>query len=365
MMPWGEGKKGILLLMEPPTEDECRKQEPWLGRTGRMVRQIFKENGISVLEDCITIPVVCCPSNEANQYELACCRKNVLKTIQEFKPKLIISFGAAGIISLLEYRWQQDLGGTPYAMMTKWRGWQIPDQDLKAWWCPVFSPSFVGDGGHEVGVIWENDIKNALAHLDVPLRVYKSEIKEITDLSILDELDVPEVAIDYETTGLKPHDVGHRIICVSVAVSEELVYVFMMPKTKQERAPYLRLLANEKIGKIAQNMKFEEAWSVVRLRQPVANWVWDTMQATHVLTNRYGVTGLKFQTYVQFGVVDYSSDVSPWLKGVDEKNSNALNKIEELVATESGKKKLLTYCGYDGLYEFRLANLQRKLMEAF
>jgi len=112
---------------------------------------------------------------------------------------------------------------------------------------------------------------------------------------------------------------------------------------------------------MSHNMKFEETWSVVRLRQPVQNWGWDSMQAAHVLDNRTGVTGLKFQTYVNFGVVDYASEVAPYLRAKDN-NGNAINRIMELVEMPGGKEKLLEYCGLDAIYEHRLALIQQKVM---
>jgi len=136
----------------------------------------------------------------------------------------------------------------------------------------------------------------------------------------------------------------------------------MIPPTRKEVQPFIDLLANQNIGKIAQNMKFEDTWSAVRLRQPVENWVWDTMLAAHILDNRVGVSGLKFQTYVQLGVIDYASEVTPYLKAVDNKNANALNKIMELVELPGGKEKLMKYCGYDAINEYRISVLQRELI---
>jgi len=98
-------------------------------------------------------------------------------------------------------------------------------------------------------------------------------------------------------------------------------------------------------------------WSLVRLKTEVANWEWDTMIASHILDNRPEVTGLKFQTYVQFGVIDYDSEISPYLKS-GSNDGNALNRIEELVKLPSGKEKLMEYCAMDSIFEFRLAQLQ-------
>jgi len=83
------------------------------------------------------------------------------------------------------------------------------------------------------------------------------------------------------------------------------------------------------------------------------------MQAAHIIDNRQGICGLKFQTYICFGVGDYSSEISPYLKGVDKKDANSLNTVLELCESKEGKKKLLTYCGFDTIYQYRLAILQK------
>jgi DNA polymerase I-like protein with 3'-5' exonuclease and polymerase domains len=133
----------------------------------------------------------------------------------------------------------------------------------------------------------------------------------------------------------------------------------MIPENRIQRKPFVQLLANENIKKIAHNLKFEETWSKVRLRQSVKGWNWDTMLMAHILDNRRGVTGLKFQTYVYFGIADYSSEIEPYLISVDPKDGNSLNRIEELIKKPGEKEKLLKYCALDSIFEYRLAQLQK------
>jgi hypothetical protein len=192
--------------------------------------------------------------------------------------------------------------------------------------------------------------------------VYKEPVIEIIqDLSVLNSITSGRVAFDFETDGLKPHAIGHRIICCAVADTVDHVWVFMIPQTRAERQPLVKLLANPNVGKCAHNMKFEQSWSVVRLNQPVENWLWDSMLAAHILDNRTGVTNLKFQAYVNFGIIDYASEIAPYLAG-DDTNANSFNTVSKLIATIDGQHKLLTYCGYDAIYEKRLAEQQMELI---
>jgi hypothetical protein len=94
----------------------------------------------------------------------------------------------------------------------------------------------------------------------------------------------------------------------------------------------------------------------------VRGWEWDSMLAAHILDNRPGITGLKFQSYVHFGIVDYNSDVSAYIHSTS-KSGNEFNSLDKLVQKPMGKDKLLKYCGLDAIHEYRLALLQQEVME--
>ena len=367
MQPYGEFKKGIFICGESPGETEDKTGKPFQGRTGQLLQRTFRRLGINLFEDCIiTNSVQCRPEDNETptNFQIECCRKRVLQVIEEYKPKVIILLGNSAVYSLIGYRWKKDLGG-----ITKWRGFTIPDQDFQCWICPTFHPSYVErstDGAEET--VWRNDLKQAFELLEIvnhPFPVYKKpEISIIIDLTRLDQ--IKEVfAIDFETTGLKPHAKGQRIVSCAIATDEDHALAFMLPKTRDEIYPLVRLLEDPHVAKYGQNCKFETAWAEVRLKANIKNWVWDTMLASHIYDNRQGITGLKFQTLVNFGIWDYSSDIEPYLKAVDNKNANALNRIIELISTEEGKEKLLTYNAYDAINTYRLAILQRNQLSPF
>lgn len=372
MKPYGNFKKKILIIGEAPGELDDKYGIPWEGKTGGILKRKLESLGVDLFEDCLSTNACLCrpvtkdgDSRLPSNYEVECCRRTVLKTIIDNKPQIVLLLGNAAVYSVIGHRWKKDMGSkNKQGIVEKWRGWTIPDQDLQTWICPTFHPSYIerSKDGPE-NVIWTADLKNALQYLKIPFRRHiVPEIKMIEDLSVLNTIRSEFAAFDYETTGKKPHAKGHRIVCVSIAVSENLVYVFMLPDTRQERKPFIDFLLNPDIKKIAQNMKYEHTWSLVRLRWTVVNWFWDTMLASHVLDNRQGTTGLKFQVYVQFGIVDYSSELDPYLHTEDKEGSNVLNKIFTLLDKPGGRKKLLTYCAYDSIYEYRLAMLQMKLM---
>lgn len=366
MEAFGNFKKGILNIGEAPGETEDRIGKPWQGKMGALLKKRYESLGIDLFEDCLNINAVRCrptedDSNRApSNYEIECCRRPILEVITERKPKLIILLGNSAVYSVIGHKWQRDLGG-----IMKWRGFTIPDQGFNVWICPTFHPSYVERAESlDVETIWKQDLLrafNLIGSDPSPFPYYvEPKIEIIEDLSVLRKIpDGQVIAFDYETTGLKPHAANHRIVCVSIATGPNHVYVFMMPNTPRERRPFIELLANPKIGKMAHNMKFEEAWSVNRLRQPVQNWVWDSMLAAHLLDNRPGITGLKFQSFINFGISDYSTEISSFLQSDDDGNGNALNRVQELIERPGGAAKLMHYCALDSIYEYRLALKQQ------
>ena len=375
MKPFGNFKKGILNLGEAPGENDDKRGKQWQGKMGRALQRIYKKCGIDLFEDCLNINSVNCrPTNDKGgnrpptSYEIACCRKKVLRIIDEYKPKIIILHGGAAVDSLIGHRWKKALGG-----VAKWRGWTIPDRDLKAWVCPTFHPSFVerqDKDSQDVETIWQHDLEQAFSMLDVPFPQFQDEesLIEIVDdkkdiRQLLKKLNAESrtLAVDIETTGLKPYDLAnHRIVCTSFCNSPDKAYV--VPGPDEMLLRYLKeLLENPDIGKIAANMKFEDTWENIVNGIEVKSWIWDTMQAGHVLDNRPGITGLKLQVYTYFGVIDYDSEISSFLEG-DKKNANSVNRIMELVNSPEMFHKLKIYCGMDSLFEYRLALIQMEQM---
>lgn len=369
MQPTGNFKKKILNIGDFTTARDDVKGKPFQNKS-HYLYGIFEENGIDIEEDCLNVNAVMChpydPKTGAERLptakEIDCCRLNIMKIIKQHKPTLIFLFGKIALLSVIGSRWKGSLDG-----IEKWRGYIIPDQEFNCWIAPTFSPTFVQLVNRpEVDLAFKKDIGNALyQHKYTPFPVYKQPvihyIKEPAELPALIQGDT--ISFDYETTGLKPHSKGHRIVCCSVAINEDEVYVFPMPKSGEKKQPWIDILKSKYIKKMAHNMKYEETWSLVKLKTRVKGWYWDSMQAAHILDNRTGTAGLKFQTYVTFGIIDYNSTVSKWLNAVEEKNANSKNRLEEYFETSAGKHETMTYCALDSIFQYRLAKLQMKLFE--
>jgi len=367
--PYGEFRKRIMIIGEAPGEDEDRRGRPWQGRMGKALQNTYKKLGIDLFKDCVSLNAVNCrPTDKKgtnrppNDNEISCCRQKVLSAIKQYSPKVIILQGGAAVSSLIGCKWRRDLGG-----ISKWRGWVIPDMEYKAWICPTFHPSFIErqEEENEVGIIWEQDLKRAfnMAEKPLPIHRYENQVRIIYDeneilksLKTIYRTKPLRIAFDIETTGLKPYNTElHKIVAISLCYKEDEAIAFPFPKDRRNFIYLKRILENENIGKIAANMKYEDTWLNILHNIEVNPWLFDTMQATHILDNRPGITSLKFQSYVRFGLVGYDNEIGSYLRSSD---SNTPNRIMELVSNKIGFDKLLLYNGLDSLMTFKLAKLQ-------
>jgi uracil-DNA glycosylase family 4 len=381
MEPYGNFKQGIMILGEAPDEADDKRSKPWRGKSGRLLQQTCRKLGIDLFEDCVSLNAISCRPTDKNgdrpptDYEIACCHQKVVSAIQKYKPKVIVMLGGSTLTSLIGPKWTH---GTIGGIM-KWRGWAIPDREYQAWLCPTFHPSFVEkqEQSSEVEVIWEQDLKRAFAKTNDSFPTYKDESQEVIlvkpgeitatlrNLNTLipyENQRKPRLAFDIETTGLKPYNKDiHKIVCISFCCSSDKVYSMPAPTEEVDIELMKRLLENPNIGKIAANMKFEDTWMNIMYGIQPRPWVFDTMQAAHVLDNRPGITGLKFQAFVNFGASpDYDDGVTPYLKSP---NANTPNRIIELIRDRESFKNLLTYCGLDALHTYRLAKKQMGLLD--
>ena len=364
MKATGEGKKGILIIAEAPGEKEDQRGIQLIGRSGRRVRITLKKLGIDLDRDCRKINAINCrprKNKTPTPKQIEACRPKVIKEIKNFKPKLIIALGSIALKSVLGHNWNEDLGG-----INKWRGYTFPYYDYNCWFSSTFHPSFIerDKQGDAFNLIFTEDIKNALKFLNKELP--EEEDLESKILLLKKNKEVKEVftevfnkkpsliSFDYETTGLKPQAKGHEIVTCSICYSKDKAYSFKL--TNPVKSLLVKLLKHKAIYKIAANMKFEEMWSRVILNTSVNNWIWDTMLATHCLDNRPGITSLKFQALVNWGIWDYDSHISPYLKSEND-NANSFNNIKSININD-----LLIYNGIDSLLTYRLALKQMLMM---
>lgn len=364
MKPTGKGLRSILFVAEAPGQKEDEKGTQLVGKTGKHLRKVLRKLGLDLEEAHKTNAVICRPpGNEINDLYIECCRPNLLKTIRELKPKVIVLLGGSSVRSLIPTERDASVGG-----ITRWVGWTIPSHEHQAWICPTYHPSYILRMEDPVlNLQFKQHLKRAIALEDesIPsenLEALKKKIEIITsprDARLrLKDLSKKKgvLAFDYESTGLKPENVGdrkHRIVACSWCLNGEDTFAHMVDDDRHHNL-MRRILTNARFKKVASNLKNEERWTISKLGVHVANWWWDTMLAAHVLDNRKGITSVKFQAFIHLGIADYDSVVAPYFEDTDADGFNRINEIPP--------KDLLVYNGLDSLLEYLVMERQRKAM---
>lgn len=361
----GKGKKKILIVLESPGKEEDLKDKH--GPTTQLLDEELERKGINLYKDCwITFGVNCRParsSRKPTKREIKCCSNILKERIKELKPKLIFLMGEIALASFMEKKLSETLGS-----ITKWRGFSIPDQVAKSWVTlthhPMYAEYMKYDTDKTIAKkIFRSDITKGLKKLKKKFPILKKyniqlHLKSKTIIPVLRRIyqeQTPDLlAFDYETTGVKPYKKGHKIICV--AIYDGITAHAFFLKKKRVIKLWKYILKNKFINKTAQNIKFEHIWTKRILKTTVKGWKLCTMQASHIEDNRSGITGLKFQSYINFGQEDYSSHLDKYMKK-EGKKGFGFNDLESAPIEE-----VMKYCAIDTINQFKIAIKQiRKL----
>jgi len=360
----GEGKKGIHVILDSPSNSDDEKGLHLSGKSGKFLIAALKKLKIDARKDCTFDYAVRCmpPKGEATKMHVEACTGKMWENLLEVKPKVILLFGNNALESFLKPRWVSTVGE-----MATWRGFAIPDRTVKAWVCPMYSPKFVtmNDKHPVLKQITQDDLSYAIKHINIEfpeyiderqqIRILNDEESQVRWLKTLNEKSLVSetvLAVDYETTGLKPHALGHQIACISMCYDEnEAVSMWYPSMTPVARRWVKKILTSSKILKVAHNIKYEIAWTKNILGYDLHPTTYCSMQAAHVIDNRPSIVGLKFQSYVYFGLMNYEAHIHPFLES--EGGGNSFNNVFKAPRTE-----LQIYNGIDSLTQIRLVNKQ-------
>jgi DNA polymerase len=360
MKPTGEGKRSILFVAEAPGEQEDEEGVQLVGKSGQFLRSTLQDLGVE-LEDCIKTNAVICrpPGNEIKNLYIESCRPNLVRTIREQKPSVIILLGGSAVKGLIPTEREASVGS-----VSRWVGWKIPSAEYGAWICPTYHPSYLLRMNDPVlNRLFRNHLKQAVKLEGVQFRgetleELKSQV-EIIESPRLGRLRLKDLAkkkgilaFDYEANRIKPDHPRAELVAVSFCLEGEDTFSILLHDSHM--APLSRVLRNDRFLTIASNIKNEERWTRSKLGHGIPNWYWDTMLTAHFLDNRGGITSLKFQSFIHLGIADYDSVVSHYFERMD---SEGFNRIRDCPVGV-----LLEYNALDSLLEFKVYQRQRKEM---
>lgn len=358
MPPSGQGKKKVLIVGEAPGADEDAQGTQFVGKAGQRLRRELKKVGIDLDRDCRKTNSLACrpPGNKLDDKKIPLCRPLVTKEIHEFNPRVIIPLGGAGIKSVIGSLWKEDVG-----QVGRWTGWAIPSQQLNAWICPSWHPSYLEREKKKLlDKYFASHIKRAFSFKKRPwdkVPDWKKQVQRVYDPDEAAKIIRKMIqkggltSWDYETTTLKPDAPWSEIVSCSICWRGKKTIAY--PWTGAAIDATIEYLKSD-VLKIGSNIKFEHRWSKALLDVEVQSWYWDVMQAAHVLDNRKGITSVKFQSFVLLGFPVYNAHIEPFLKSSNPYKKNDIRDIE--------LSELLLYNGLDSILQYYVALKQMKQM---
>ena len=329
---FGRGKEKILIVGGWPAKTEDANGQFYTGRSGDVFKKELRLLGYKLDEDFwYTKGVGCYSEKQPTKTVIKNCRERIFGIIDELKPKAIILFGNIGIDSVIGEHVQR-------ASALSLSGLQIPSQSLNCWILPMLAPEIsLGDNRDEnMQKYFKYTLKKGLdfclENKEIPKLEYLDKIDMMTDpvdivFAIKDIMaDEAPSAFDIESSGLNPYDEEdgkcHRIFSMAISNGKtSIAFPLDYPGAYKsaEDLEYVwgyvyEYLENIDCPKIAHRTEFENKWGKILLDADVQNMHWCTKTTQHICDNRTGITGLKHQAYVRWGIEEYDKVSSKYIK---------------------------------------------------
>lgn len=372
----GRGEKEIMVIISGSDSQSDRTGNLSDSQQYRFLNTEFRKNGINIYKDCWVTSAVRCfrESGDITKKEVVKCNYLLMEEIKELKPKYIWTFGNMALGAITDKKFTGILDSTMH-------GDVVPLQEENAWLTPFFAPFMVQAKKKDPNfqAVFARDLKKAILFMGkkktVPEYNYTSS-KNVKFLlkadEVIDQLDQfiqqgGDQAIDFETTGLKPHAEGHKMPTMGIA-TDECSYAF--PIDYQEywstddwyavTDKIEEYLNCKSINHVAHNKNFENLWAKTLFKTTKDVDVC-TMATQHILDHRRKTKSLKYQIFRRWGLHSYEKTAKYYISAG---SSNGLNKMDTMPLPEQ-----LLYVGLDAfctmkLYREQRAELKGKLKKA-
>lgn len=377
----GQGKKKILVVLESPSREALQEGDLTLGSRNSFLREFGKRISKTFWEDCWVTYAARCPLPTGKDDGYGYCKPKLQSLISELKPAVIIPMGIRPVMGVI---WDHLAGRITNVSPHQFFGKTIPDREVNAWVCPTYGADDLRDPRrNKVERMFAFDhIKRAWslagkAFPEVPTQIetvvqdYTLAIKWINEARESKSL----VGFDYETTGIKPHREGHRIVCASIAFKRDGNWVAYAFPWFGDRPEFLEawkgLMTDRKVKRVAHKGDFEQSWTYFRANGPGVEpywpgpYEWDTCLGAHCINNN-APTGLKFEVYTRLGIASYDAKVDMWVTktydGEDGDSTNAFNKLYR-PGPGFSMLDLLEYNAKDSLYMMPVCEAQQAEMD--
>lgn len=340
---WGEGQTpcDIMVIGRDPGEQEDKKGQPFIGRSGQLLNELLQAAGLRRKDVYISNLVKCRPSENRPHTleERNACRVYLDQEISIVQPKVIITLGGDALEALTGQTQMMKLAGKVFNVKNKNTGFK----------CQVFA------GVHPSYILRNIGYKErALKHFEGFGRTLRGEAQERSSVKYITVQTIEQfrkfmvqmrkqkaIVFDTETTGFD--FLNDRILCYSFSWKENTAVVLPLLGYKEAiiwtekelaeiNTALKEIYADPSITWIAQNISFDNKF-LITANIHIAGPFEDTMQLQTLCDeNAVNLKGLKAMAnfYTDMGNYDEPLDVcKTQLKIKKRKKLQAAQKVRK------------------------------------
>lgn len=343
-----QGQATYAILGEAPGYQETLAREPFVGPSGKLVKEVLKRHEIDPNACFLTNVVACRPPDNIDPPKdaIAACKPRLMDELERSGAKRVLATGNFASRALLPTSdgILKVRVGPPRKIGSNGQKFEVvptvhPAACLRS---SDFFPYLVTDTGK---------LKAPASNWQPPkYKVADTEKSALRYLSLLENFGT--LAVDIETSVEKDvafdHPESAGILCVGIAYGPNKVIVFPSDVLQGEVGKALgERLVNSKL--IAQNGKFDIP--PLRFFHPDIKLYADTMLMHYALDERRGVHGLKVMAREYLGAPDYAARIKQFTTGRGANFSSIPSSI------------LYEYNAYDCALTFQLYELFCRQLE--
>jgi len=295
----------IMFVGEAPGATEDDQGTPFVGRSGKLLRDAVDSIGLYKYGYVFTNVVRCRPPNNKTptKRQIGYCLPILKDEIEQYQPRLIILLGGTPLNAVLGE-----------SIVTNWRGTLIERDGLT--YLPVFHPAYILRNTSALEE-WVKDLEKAKSFLSGD--VGTGNVSDEYELTLIETdaqaqdmyktiKSIGFCAWDTETNGLR---YGDELVMMSFAVDEPVKRAWAVPVPGCNKV-CKRLLLDPDVLKVGHNIKFDVLAIHGNWNVEVQGIVGDSMLASYVLDPVPGRHGLKPLAGRHLGMYDYAKKLEDY-----------------------------------------------------
>lgn len=317
----GHSVPDVLIVGEAPGEWEDKEGVPFVGTSGRKLREVLEASGITEYKVAFSNVVRCRPpENDTKAEHITHCEGFLKEEIKVLDPDVVMLMGNTPLGSVL--------GKTG---ITTWNGVVVERDDRM--YVPLLHPAYILRNRAAMDD-WLEGMLNVVDALEGKVYSEEDKLDYHYPKTVADVLDMREylkdcewIAYDTETTTLDAFMDVSDIIAVSFAGGDR-TYALPMnhPENWWTDDEYFQIvdvvkeiLVEHGHHIIGHNMKFDWVWTKKHLGFEYETGA-DTMLMHNLIDTRQGIHGLKRLAGLYLGMYDYDRELMDYIKKHSDAN---------------------------------------------